>query len=79
MYCLYCLIRFNVRGLNDEGNVANFVESEQILELLLLLQKYTLSFIAFLRVETCQKIAEETNQPIIPPYDDYNVIAGQVI
>ena len=48
------------------------------MELLLFLQKYTLSFIAFLRVETCQKIAEETNQPIIPPYDDYNVIAGQV-
>ena len=33
MYCLYCLIRFNVRGLNDEGNVANFVESEQILSI----------------------------------------------
>ena len=33
LYCLYCLIRFNVRGLNDEGNVANFVESEQILSI----------------------------------------------
>ena len=27
------LIRFNVRGLNDEGNVANFVETEQVLSI----------------------------------------------
>lgn len=28
----YCpVFRFNVRGLNDEGNVANFVETEQAL------------------------------------------------
>ena len=39
-YCYYtmvyeevplCCVRFNVRGLNDDGNVANFVESEQVL------------------------------------------------
>ena len=25
----YCYCRFNVRGTNDEGHVANFVETEQ--------------------------------------------------
>lgn len=27
--CNYC--RFNVRGTNDEGHVANFVETEQVI------------------------------------------------
>ncbi|XP_064602726.1 serine racemase-like [Liolophura sinensis] len=29
------------------------------------------------RVETCNKVAKETGQVIIPPYDKYEVIAGQ--
>jgi hypothetical protein len=30
------------------------------------------------RMETCQAVAEERNMAIIPPYDHYDVIAGQV-
>lgn len=30
------------------------------------------------RVDTCQSIADETGQCIIPPYEHYDVIAGQV-
>jgi hypothetical protein len=33
--------RYNSRGIDDDGNVANFVETEQILSV----DKYTLSFI----------------------------------
>ena len=33
LFMFILLIRFNVRGLNDEGNVANFVETEQVLSI----------------------------------------------
>ena len=35
IYCFCCLsfVRFNVRGLDDEGHVANFVETEQVMYL----------------------------------------------
>lgn len=29
------------------------------------------------RQETCQRVAEETGYPIVHPYDNYNIMAGQ--
>ena len=40
-------------------------------------QQY-LSLLYFHREETCQKVSLEKQQTIIPPFDHYDVIAGQV-
>ena len=31
------------------------------------------------REETCQRVAEEKGQTFIPPFDHYDVMAGQVM
>lgn len=31
LFIYFLLLRFNVRGTNDEGHVANFVETEQVI------------------------------------------------
>ena len=36
--------RFNVRGVNDDGHVANFVETEQVGKLSLAIPKFHVSF-----------------------------------
>lgn len=43
--CLKAGTRFNSRGINDDGNVANFVETEQIATLNHEGHDYTLAFL----------------------------------